>query len=167
MDYYYKWKMQQWESLHNDGSNLRQVCTEPIDCKNCGHLPEQFVEYYDGGGFCSGCAYDRGLIDTEQWLNDEDDNVMAGIQYAGDQAPETKVCHVTAEQVAYAMWCGDKSASKYKLPEHACPYSNPVFIMAYIWAYHARIKTGIAVLITKATANRRAGRDLWDKRIIK
>lgn len=61
--------------------DMRGICKEPIDCKNCGHLPDQFVEYFDGRSWCSDCAYALGLISREQWLDDEDDNMMAARQY--------------------------------------------------------------------------------------
>lgn len=55
----------------------RNVCTEPITCELCGHLPDQCVEYFDEKGYCSDCAYRCGFIDKEQWLDDEDENMIS------------------------------------------------------------------------------------------
>lgn len=66
----------------------RNLCIEPMTCELCGHLPEQFVEYFDEKGYCSNCAYRCGFIDKETWLQDEDDNMVTARQYlkeAGDE----------------------------------------------------------------------------------
>ena len=68
-----------------------------------------------------------------------------------------------SDNVEWAMWQGERSATRYRNPDSACPYSNPLYRMAYIYAYHRTVKQRQAINMTKATANRRAGRDLWDK----
>ena len=69
---------------------------------------------------------------------------------------------ITVEGLNHALRCGYDSASRHTLPERACPYANLLYRAAYCWAYHQRVVTESCFHIIRSTANRRAGKNLWD-----
>lgn len=59
----------------------REVTKEPIFCEHCGDLPQEFVEYNDGCGWCPTCAYANGAISEDQLRQDELDSAEVALVY--------------------------------------------------------------------------------------
>jgi len=52
----------------------RKIYEEPITCEHCGHLPDEYIEYFDGNGWCCFCAYINGHIEKEDFWDDQAQN---------------------------------------------------------------------------------------------
>ncbi len=52
----------------------RTVCGSSISCHHCGLLQDEYIEYFDGNGWCCFCAYINGHIEKEDFWDDQAQN---------------------------------------------------------------------------------------------